>query len=61
MLPFLLILTGAMAYFSKGPKHGEQIGEEKDWAKFILFITLIFNLIALFFNYLGFLIYLSSG
>lgn len=50
-----------MAYFSKGPKHGEQIGEEKDWAKFILFITLIFNLIALFFNYLGFLIYLSSG
>lgn len=60
MLPLLLILTAVMAYFSKGPKH-EEIAGEKDWAKFILFITLIFNLIALLLNYFGFLLYLNTG
>jgi len=61
MLPLLLILTGAMLYFSKGPKHGEDAGEERDWAKLLLFITLVFNMVALVFYYIGFLLYTSGG
>lgn len=57
----LVILTGVMLYFSKGPKHGEVMGEERDWAKFILFVTLAFNLVAIIFYYIGFLIYTSEG
>lgn len=55
----MLALTAVMIYFSRTPKHG--VAEEKDWAKFILLITLIFNFVALVFNYMGFLVYLGTG
>lgn len=59
MFPMLLALTAVMIYFSRGSHVG--IGEERDWAKFILLITLMFNFVALLFNYLGFLLYLWTG
>lgn len=50
-----------MVHKSKNSKGEDGTGEERDWAKFLLHITLIINLFAILFYYIGFLVYLGGG
>lgn len=61
LLPFLLALTGFMIHLSRSSKEEKEIGNEKNWAKWILHITLIISFAALAFYYLGFMVYVYGG
>lgn len=50
-----------MVHQSKNSKGEDGAAEERDWAKFLLHITLIINLFAILFYYIGFLVYLGGG
>lgn len=46
-----------MIYFSKKPSASDLVAGEKDWVKIILYVTLIFNLIAITCYWFGHILY----
>lgn len=57
LLPSLLVLTAVMLWISRPDRHQLFEEDERDWAKILLSIAMLFNLIALVLNYIGYLIY----